>query len=149
VQTEVTFGSQHIEAIRMFRLDKNRMVLQSLATLHTSFWLPGEIQVAKCNIHREAHPQPQFGCTCGLWSCKSRAGLIKSYPLLVQVPDIKPYGDIFTARVEIWGVVIEHEWGYRSEFARIIPQSIQAWPRYHAAPMRKCVNNLRNKYAVQ
>jgi len=29
-------------------------------------------------------------------------------------------GEILFGRVKIWGEVVEHEWGYRSQFARII-----------------------------
>jgi hypothetical protein len=28
--------------------------------------------------------------------------------------------EILFGRVKIWGEVVEHEWGYRSQFARII-----------------------------
>jgi hypothetical protein len=33
---------------------------------------------------------------------------------------VMPYSVFVFGKVKIWGEVVEHEWGYRSEFARIV-----------------------------
>jgi hypothetical protein len=57
------------------------------------------------------------------------------------------YPQWISARVEQWGVVIEHEWGYRSEYARIIPDTIQAYPRSgRNKKYDRVIKYLREKY---
>lgn len=152
-----------VEGTRLFLLSRKNLLLMSV--MYGGAWLPGEDQQSTCNHVRAHGPMPPaMGCTCGIWSCSSRSGLIRSYPQLVQGLGKKPQapeaiftswfmpvrveaGVYFSARILQWGQVIEHEWGYRSEFARIIPATIQAYPRIHARVTRKLVQHLREKYA--
>lgn len=159
---ETEFVSSHVEGTRVFVLDPKKLLLRSWSMDH--IWLPGVIEVSQCRIakgHKDLKPEPD--CTCGIWSCKSRKQLHKIFaPHVPSTRRTRRYssqflGDffniyipwmptVFSARVEQWGVIIEHQFGYRSEFARIIPQSIQVYPRPQTPQYNKLVKFLRNKY---
>jgi len=171
---DVTYGSSHVEAIRLFELDRKRFLLRSLNGRDR--WEPGEIKKAECSvvatfaqIHTEIQGLlnvPHIDCSCGIWSCSTRQGLHKSFSHSLEylkMAEKLPPGDYtisspffwmpeqfkyFAARVEIWGSVIEHEWGYRSEYARIIPDSIHIWPRRGDSNDYRIVRNLRKRYNV-
>ena len=70
-----------IVATRLFRLDPNKLVLMSIAK--DDVWEPCEIKQSIC-YHAKAHgyTKPEFRCTCGIWSCKTRAALKRTFPFL-------------------------------------------------------------------
>lgn len=149
------FGSQHIQAMRVFILDREKLVLRSIGATR-EIWLPGEIKHSVCNrAPAHGHVKPVAECTCGIWSCHSRKYLSMVFPHDVYLPRPVPprmfgFGptlrqELFvTAQIEQWGTVIEHEMGYRSEYARIIPESIQIYPRRNQH--KKLIKFLREKY---
>jgi hypothetical protein len=62
----------------------------------------------RCPICSPPHPAPQEGCSCGFYA-------LKAVPL-----DMSCGGSDFVfGRVELAGKVIEHDFGYRAERARI------------------------------
>ena len=134
-------------ATRLFRLDPNKLVLMSIAK--DEVWEPCEIKQSVCH-HAKAHgyTKPEFLCTCGIWSCKTRAALRRTFPFLgaSQLIGMRSPHIYISARVEQWGTVIEHEDGYRSEFARILPESIQFYPRPVRPHRKKLLMFLRQKY---
>jgi len=132
-------GSQHVRAIRIFGVNRKTLMLESL---NGEVWVPGEIKQSVCG-HAKHHgfTKPEVKCSCGIWSCKSRKALKRTFPHLY-------YGErIVSAQVEQWGRVIEHRDGYRSEYARIVPGTIQFWPRPHKPSNKKLINFLRAKYS--
>ena len=55
------------------------------------------------------HPSPVPGCTCGIYASSSLRNLVTSTP---SMPAVSAVGT-----VALWGRVIEHERGWRAEFA--------------------------------
>jgi hypothetical protein len=161
-------GSQHVEAFRLFVLNWKKLELHSIAVMKKDPWLPGEIQQSICShVPHHGFLKPEAACGCGIWSCKSRKALNQTFLGLAQSivnPRPQNYGDwlltsvlprkqrcgpfYISARVEQWGAVIEHELGYRSEYARIIPQTIQVWPRRNNKRYHALVTELRRKYSA-
>lgn len=125
-------ASQHVEGLRIFSLNPQSLLLESLNKRYGSVWQPGAIETSVCGLmpaahKKNGHTKPEIDCTCGIWSCKNRKGLAIAFPVISAY--MHKYPQFVSARIEQWGIVIEHETGYRSEYARIIPESIQAFPR--------------------
>jgi len=101
---DIELGSVH--AIRNWRLGLNHRLpsLFSMVRLSNGFtaW-PYGILEAKCA--RFSHDAPSFDCTCGIYVA------------------VKDYFDIYEGclfgGVELFGKIIEHEYGYRAQYARI------------------------------
>jgi hypothetical protein len=55
----------------------------------------------------DAHEAPQAGCTCGVYAAKSLAHL--------RTAGYTQYG--IHGEVNLWGTVVEHETGWRAQFA--------------------------------
>ncbi len=55
------------------------------------------------------HPSPVPGCTCGIYASSSLRNLVTSTPAMPAVSAV--------GTVALWGRVIEHERGWRAEFA--------------------------------
>ena len=155
--TEVIPLPEPIIGVRLFNIDRNRLLLQSLAIRKADYWLPGEIKESVCNNSpKHGHIEPVADCSCGIWSCTSRRGLIQSFPasvLFQKNTDDNYFGywssyvPYICARIEQWGIVIKHEWGYRSQYARIIPESICWWPRSYGRTQTKLLDHIREKYS--
>jgi hypothetical protein len=101
-----------IEPISAFRL----WIAEADGRLHSlndrSAWDPGEWTVAQCPIER--HPAPHEGCSCGLYAAKER-----SYVLHLARRFLPGAAATVVGRVELSGKVIEHDFGYRAERARV------------------------------
>lgn len=73
---------------------------------------------ASCKKEGSTHHAPAFDCTCGMWSMKTLQGVWDyfggHYAQMSTQTSVLAVGE-----VSIWGRVIEHEIGYRSEKARI------------------------------
>lgn len=147
---DTILGSQPIQAIRVFRLNYQTLELESIATTR-EVWLPYEIKQSSC-YHAKAHGfiKPEENCTCGIWACKSRKSLVRTFPVRhIQdfVISFLGYREHYvSAQVEMWGKVIEHDFGYRAEFCRIIPDTIQWYPRQPKPYKKKLIKFLRQKY---
>ena len=94
-----------------------------LKSLNGEPWLPGKPPRAGCrasgsrtligipNIPKIAnipHDAPEFKCTCGIYGSKSLDQLRRT--------QFWQYGSIH-GEVNLWGSVVEHEQGFRAEFA--------------------------------
>jgi hypothetical protein len=80
-----------------------------LKSLNGKPWSPGQPLAAKCgagNVH-DAHEPPQAGCTCGVYAAKSREHLRQ----------LGYDGHGIRGEVHLWGTVVEHEFGWRAQFA--------------------------------
>jgi hypothetical protein len=71
-------------------------------------WPVGEALHARCM--RGRHPAPSIECSCGIYAHRSRGA---------AVAHARATPGSIVGEVELWGRVIEHEHGYRSEYARI------------------------------
>lgn len=149
---ELELGSEHIRAMRVFLVDRNKLLLTSIGGSR-EVWTPGEIKRSVCLFAKaHGHLKPEPLCTCGIWSCTSRKNLEKTFPAIpmqMQKPVQFSFGGwsqelLVSAQIEQWGIVIEHQWGYRSEYARIIPETIQVYPRRQQH--HKLIKHLREKY---
>ena len=86
-----------------------RWYASGLRSLNGKPWSPGKPLAAKCgagNAH-DAHEPPQADCTCGVYASKSREHL--------RMTGYEPLG--IRGEVHLWGTVVEHELGWRSQFA--------------------------------
>jgi len=56
---------------------------------------------------------------------------------------------LVSAQIEQWGIVLKHSDGYRSEFARIIPATIHAYPRIHQdVHQKKLIAEIKRRYCA-
>jgi len=91
-----------------------------LKSLCGATWRPGRSQVARCRASTvvgtlvgrgkakdDAHDAPHDDCTCGIYAVKTfhhfRSAGYDKYGI---------YGEVY-----LWGTVVEHELGYRAQFA--------------------------------
>ena len=79
-------------------------------------WRPGQSQVARCKAATvvgrgrkkdNAHDAPHEDCTCGIYAVKTL-----HYFRSVGYDRYGIYGEVY-----LWGTVVEHELGWRAEFA--------------------------------
>lgn len=77
-----------------------------LKSLNRIPWHPGEPLAAKCNT-QGCHDTPQSDCTCGIYASKT----------LHQLRRIGYAQDRIHGEVCLWGTVVEHEEGWRAQFA--------------------------------
>jgi hypothetical protein len=80
-----------------------------LRSLNGKRWSPRQPVAAKCgagNAH-DAHDPPHLDCTCGVYAAKSREHLRQ----------LGYEGRGICGEVYLWGAVVEHEFGWRSQFA--------------------------------
>jgi len=71
-------------------------------------WPVGAALQARCM--RARHPAPSTECSCGIYAHRSRGAALAH---------ARATPGSIVGEVELWGRVIEHEHGYRSEYARI------------------------------
>jgi len=81
-----------------------------LKSLNGEAWLSQKPLQAGCRVHtaRLSHDAPEFNCTCGIHASKSLAYLRRT--------QFWQYGSVH-GEVSLWGSVVEHEQGFRAEFA--------------------------------
>ena len=112
-----------------------------LRSLSGTLWRPGQPQVARCRAstvvgrskaNDDVHDAPHEGCTCGLYAAKTlhhfRSAGYDRYGI---------HGEVY-----LWGTVVEHEPGFRAQFAYpknfILPPDVlpftlaEIWPRLQA-----------------
>ena len=75
-------------------------------SLNGAHWLPRNPFLAECKAQR-CHEAPHEGCTCGVYAAKSVDHLHRT--------GYEQYG--VTGEVYLWGTVVEHEQGWRAQFA--------------------------------
>ena len=145
---DTILGSQPFKGQRLFLIDSNKLLLRSLYS--EVYWLPGQVMESNCHVMVINFSKWDFessshsfdpNCSCGFWSCFSRRYLGK-----VQSGQIKS-SEVISAQIEQWGRVAKHEFGYRSEYARIIPETIHVYPRqYSSNVQKKILWTIKTKY---
>ena len=78
-----------------------------LNSLNGEHWPSGLALTARCKMASDRHQAPQKRCTCGVYAARS----------LDQLRDIGYAAFAIYGEVYLWGVVIEHELGWRAQFA--------------------------------
>src|SRR4051812_13449700 len=113
VSSTVRGAPDAIEPIRAWRVWRasidgvaGQATLHSLADRWTP-WRPGETLEARCPSG--AHLAPSAECTCGVYAHKTRKAAIKHARMV---------SGAILGEVELWGKVVEHEHGYRAQYAR-------------------------------
>jgi hypothetical protein len=119
-----------ITAWRVFAVLPSSEGLPCLAALTSAImrYAKGQYYRALCMRRlQDVHEPPQQDCTCGFYSsktCATSADLMEYWNRnnislawsWVDGPYIASYA---LGKVEIWGEVVEHEEGYRSQFMRV------------------------------
>jgi hypothetical protein len=153
---ETEYGASPVQSIRVLEIDFKDLILTSIG-FSKEIWIPGEVKRCACKMTRHHEiTKPSLNCTCGIWACKSRKGLGKTFPFHVAVSQFpkelrgqyKCTRQYVSAQIQQWGIVIEHERGFRSEYARVIPETIQFWPRTFSRN-RNLIQLLRRKYGAK
>lgn len=83
-------------------------------SFYTYTWSAG-INIADCRTFRPCRVVPDFYCTCGLYAFKNVKCLNRGYMIDARVA----LAAHVLGEVELTGKVIEHNYGYRAEKARI------------------------------
>jgi len=81
--------------------------LAGLTSLNGERWQPGHAMTALCKLGSNHHQPPQRWCSCGIYSARS----------LDQLRDIGYAACAICGEVYLWGTVVEHEFGWRTQFA--------------------------------
>ncbi len=113
------------------RWEEHQPILQSL--YYPTVWPPDGPLRASCEkkpgyvvswikrllaINAQPHPAPASECWCGIYALKQLEG-IEHRELLPQIYQPGPDRGVHVIGVVLlWGRVIQHEHGYRAEFAR-------------------------------
>src|SRR4051812_35893805 len=112
VSSTVRGAPDAIEPIRAWRVWRasidgvaGHATLRSLADRWTP-WRPGEALEARSPSG--AHLAPSAECTCGVYAHKTRTAAIKHAHTVAGA---------ILGEVELWGKVVEHEHGYRAQYA--------------------------------
>lgn len=79
-----------------------------LWSLNGEAWLPNQAFVAKCPSAR--HEPTPYDCSCGVHAAKDFEHLLKMF-------SAKFVEDFVHGEVHLWGEVVEHDLGYRAQFA--------------------------------
>lgn len=107
---EPPFSIEPVLGWRVWRLVRirGRLALRSLT--HDSVWMPDESMHATCGrMSSSGHRSPGDGCTCGLYATSTPEALARAR---VFNP-----GTGVVGAIAMWGRVVEHGRGARSEFA--------------------------------
>ena len=96
-----------VVAYRAWQLDAN-----GLRSLSGEPWHPGRLLAAACRASvrgtaHDVHDAPQMNCTCGIYAAKSHADL--------RTAGYAGFG--IHGEVYLWGIVVEHELGWRAQYA--------------------------------
>jgi hypothetical protein len=99
-----------------------------LRSLNSERWFPGRALTAKCRTID--HESPADGCSCGVYAAKNYQHLQKISSSCVD--------DVVHGEVYLWGKVVEHDLGYRAQFAYpkslVLPWNID--PRLELSRLR-------------
>ncbi|MGI8514607.1 MAG: hypothetical protein ACR2NT_05600 [Acidimicrobiia bacterium] len=94
-----------------------------------TLWPPGEALKSQCKV--SSHRRPHLSCRCGIYAFKEEPDL-RDLAHQVTSPGYKYSSTIVVVgEVSLWGKVIEHERGFRAEYAyprRLMPILPQPWP---------------------
>jgi hypothetical protein len=99
--------------VRLFRVVQieDDYLLQPVA-VGNSVYMPCADYEARCSFS----PHPKLDDSAGIWACKEEAHLPISF---------YKHAKLVIADVWLWGVVVEHELGFRAQYMRIIPDTFR------------------------
>lgn len=67
-------------------------------------------ETARCTqTHDPRHESPAVACSCGIWGLKDEEYLCRA---------LANYGSCAYGRVQMWGRIVEHDHGYRAQYAK-------------------------------
>ena len=106
-----------IVAYRVWRWDGS-----GLASLRGESWPVGHALTAQCkrvrglcvDSYNNRHQAPQQSCTCGIYAARSLDQL-RAFAILVREMGHAAFA--ICGEVYLWGVVVEHELGWRAQYA--------------------------------
>ena len=107
---EPPFSIEPVVGWRVWRLVRirGRLALRSLA--HDAVWMPDQAMHATCGrLSSSGHRSPGDGCTCGLYATSTPEALARA--------SVFNPGTGVVGAIAMWGRVVEHGRGARSEFA--------------------------------
>ena len=78
-----------------------------LVSLNDEAWPPGKSLVADCKHSNGRHQPPHKGCECGIYAAKSPE----------QLKGMEHVDPLISGEVNLWGTVVEHEFGWRAQYA--------------------------------
>ena len=106
---EPPLSIEPVRGWRVWRLVRirGRLALRSLT--HDSVWMPDESMHATCGRSSSGHRSPGEGCTCGLYATSTPEALARA--------GVFNPGTGVVGAIAMWGRVVEHGRGARSEFA--------------------------------
>ena len=97
---------------------------EGVKSLHGDAWLPGRAIAAECILNYN-HECPADDCSCGVYAAKI-------YEHLAKIGHQR-MGPFLHGEVCLWGRVVEHEFGYRAQFAYpqtfVLPSNIDLGSR--------------------
>lgn len=122
-----------IRAWRFWRLDVDNLYLMSISRYDR--WVTSKAKAAVCSavdleliksglvLGHFKDVTPFINCTCGIYAYKLDAfvrELLKQYHLLHEYINLNHiFRNYCFGEVDLWGSVIEHNYGYRAQFAKI------------------------------
>jgi hypothetical protein len=100
--------------------DQGATYLGSLTATGNSRWKPG-VNEAACRSGKRGrhHVAPVRDCTCGWYAGTNLVALSN------VIGGLGSYDDVVLCGVQAWGRIVVHDWGFRSQFARIVTISDQ------------------------
>ena len=78
-----------------------------LTSINGEFWPPNQRLEARCKRSPNSHEPPHGKCSCGIYAAKSVDQLRR-----IGYADLGVCGEVY-----LWGTVVEHELGWRAQFA--------------------------------
>jgi hypothetical protein len=100
-----------IVAARIWRWDGTKIV-----SLNGVPWIPGQVLRAECKLGRDGiHRVPEIYCCCGVYAAKTTSELHRMFRVGGNTSTTGI--DFISGEVYLWGVVVEHELGWRAQFA--------------------------------
>jgi hypothetical protein len=148
--------AEAILAYRVFMTNGCGDLISMYTPIPAGIWVPGEVKEARCfcsvasGIPRKFHKNPpELYGTCGIHAFKSLDALNENYSgptMALSYAAVKDNIHYIVGQVWMWGKVIEHEFGYRSEFAELktivnplwgIPIYDDKWWKFREKSMRK------------
>jgi EAL domain-containing protein (putative c-di-GMP-specific phosphodiesterase class I) len=106
---EVPLSLEPVLGWRVWQLDDDHGIPTLISLTRPDLWPPGEPFRATCEIGVHRGRVPEESCSCGVYAASSPEALAGAVALNRVVAVV--------GAIAMWGTVIEHERGARSEFA--------------------------------
>jgi hypothetical protein len=103
-------------------------------------WQPRQANVAVCSAFKSDHEAPWPGHECGIWAFDRREDAFRRMVVWMQTQGRELAGWA-CGQVSLWGRVVEHEKGWRAQFAYPYTIEVEA----HSASVAETI---RDEYAI-